>query len=68
MRLLVNRERQRRAFHQGSYWDLKASLEQEKNPFEARLITVAGTKVATGGDFDANTGQIIAGRKGGVVE
>src|ERR687886_1875900 len=28
VRLLVHRERQRRAFRQGSYWDLKATLEQ----------------------------------------
>lgn len=27
VRLLVNRERQRRAFRQGTYWDLKATLE-----------------------------------------
>lgn len=62
VRLLVNKERQRRAFRQGSYWDLKASLEQEKSPFEAKLVTLAGTKIATGSDFDPNTGQIIAGR------
>ncbi|MBE9125427.1 MULTISPECIES: type I DNA topoisomerase [unclassified Coleofasciculus] len=61
VRLLVSKERQRRAFRQGSYWDLKALLEQKKTPFESRLVTVAGTKVATGSDFDANTGQIIAG-------
>ncbi|HAG79755.1 MAG TPA: type I DNA topoisomerase, partial [Cyanobacteria bacterium UBA12227] len=62
VRLLVHRERQRRAFRQGSYWDLKAILEQGKTPFDSRLVTVAGTKVATGSDFDPNTGQIIAGR------
>ncbi len=61
--LLVNRERQRRAFRQGSYWDLKATLEQDKTPFSAVLTTLAGTKVATGSDFDEATGQIIAGRK-----
>jgi DNA topoisomerase-1 len=63
VRLLVNREQQRRAFRQGKYWDLKATLEQEKTAFEARLVTVKGTKVATGSDFDPNTGQIIAGKK-----
>ncbi|NET56372.1 MAG: type I DNA topoisomerase [Symploca sp. SIO2E6] len=63
VRLLVNKERQRRAFRQGSYWDLKATLEQKKAPFESRLFTLAGTKIATGSDFDPNTGQIIAGRK-----
>ncbi len=62
VRLLVAKERQRRAFRQGSYWDLKAILEQEKTPFDARLVSLAGTKVATGSDFDPNTGQIIAGR------
>lgn len=63
VRLLVTKERLRRAFRQGSYWDLKAVLEQVKTPFDARLISLAGTKVATGADFDANTGQIIAGRR-----
>jgi DNA topoisomerase-1 len=63
VRLLVNKERQRRAFRQGSYWDLKALLEHEKTSFDARLVTLAGVKVATGSDFDPNTGQIIAGRQ-----
>lgn len=66
VRLLVNRERQRRAFRQGSYWDLKATLEakgkEAKGEFEAKLIALAGTKVANGSDFDPDTGQIIAGR------
>ncbi|MEQ9373148.1 MAG: type I DNA topoisomerase [Coleofasciculus chthonoplastes F3-SA18-01] len=62
VRLLVNRERQRRAFRQGSYWDLKALLDQDNTPFESKLVTLAGAKIATGSDFDANTGQIIPGR------
>ncbi|MBO1055423.1 MAG: type I DNA topoisomerase [Dolichospermum sp. JUN01] len=62
VRLLVIKERQRRAFHEGTYWDLKASLEQEKSPFSAVLVTLGGTKVATGSDFDSTTGRITAGR------
>ncbi len=62
VRLLVKKERERRAFRQGSYWDLKASLTQEKIAFEARLVILAGIKVATGSDFDESTGQIAAGR------
>lgn len=62
VRLLVNRERQRRAFRTGSYWDLKATLVQEKTLFAASLVTLRGTKLATGSDFDPTTGQIIAGR------
>ncbi|MBV8884924.1 MAG: type I DNA topoisomerase [Chroococcidiopsidaceae cyanobacterium CP_BM_RX_35] len=62
VRLLVKRERQRRAFRQGSYWDLKATLEQEKMLFAAVLVSLRGTKLATGSDFDPATGQITAGR------
>ncbi|QZZ18601.1 type I DNA topoisomerase [Leptothermofonsia sichuanensis E412] len=70
VRLLVNRERQRRAFRQGSYWDLKATLvatSQEpgvrsQEAFEAKLVTLGGIKVATGSDFDETTGQIAQGR------
>jgi len=62
VRLLVNRERQRRAFRVGAYWDLKATLEQEKTPFAAGLVTLRGTKLATGSDFDPANGQIVAGR------
>jgi DNA topoisomerase-1 len=62
VRVLVTRERQRRAFHEGTYWDLKASLSKEKTPFGAQLVTLAGTKIANGSDFDAATGEITAGR------
>ncbi|MBE9208104.1 type I DNA topoisomerase [Nostoc sp. LEGE 06077] len=62
VRLLVKKERQRRAFHEGTYWDLKAYLEQGKAPFTSQLVTLGGTKVANGSDFDPATGQITAGR------
>ncbi|MBD2385773.1 type I DNA topoisomerase [Cylindrospermum sp. FACHB-282] len=62
VRLLVTKERQRRAFHEGTYWDLKASLVQEKTPFSAQLVNLGGTKIATGSDFDPATGKITAGR------
>jgi DNA topoisomerase I len=62
VRLLVERERERRAFQSGGYWDLKASLEHKKNPFEAKLIALDGKKLATGSDFDPDTGKIAEGR------
>ncbi|MEB3211208.1 MAG: type I DNA topoisomerase [Leptolyngbyaceae bacterium] len=62
VRLLVQRERERRAFRKGSYWDLKATLLKEDSPFEAKLVTLNGTRLATGSDFDESTGQIAAGR------
>ncbi|NJM73149.1 MAG: type I DNA topoisomerase [Scytonema sp. RU_4_4] len=62
VRLLVNRERQRRAFRQGSYWDLKATLTPPDAPkgqsFISQLVTLGGTRLANGGDFDPATGKI----------
>jgi DNA topoisomerase I len=63
VRVLVQRERERRAFRQGSYWDLKAGLEKDKTPFSAKLVSLNGQRLATGSDFDENTGQVIAGRQ-----
>ncbi|MEM6425784.1 MAG: type I DNA topoisomerase, partial [Cyanobacteria bacterium P01_D01_bin.128] len=62
VRLLVNRERERRAFRKGSYWDLKATLNHQKNDFEAKLVALGGKRLATGSDFDESTGRIAAGR------
>ncbi len=62
VRLLVERERARRAFRRGAYWDLKAALLKAKTPFDARLVSVGGTRVANGSDFDESTGQVKAGR------
>ncbi|MEM9448133.1 MAG: type I DNA topoisomerase [Cyanobacteria bacterium P01_E01_bin.6] len=63
VRLLVRRERERRAFRKGSYWDLKATLMRESSPFDAKLISLDGTRLATGSDFDESTGQIADGRR-----
>ena len=63
VRLIVNRERDRRAFKSGSYWDLKANLYAPKQEFPVQLVSVGGTNVATGKDFDEATGKIAKGRK-----
>ena len=66
VRLLVLRERERRAFVTGQYWDLRAFLnkrpDQPNHRFEATLVAVGGKRVATGRDFDEHTGQIAAGK------
>lgn len=66
VRVLVMRERERRAFRSGQFWDLKAFLnkrpDQPNHRFEADLISVGGVRVASGRDFDENTGQ-VADRK-----
>ncbi|MGB7565653.1 MAG: type I DNA topoisomerase [Prochlorococcaceae cyanobacterium] len=63
VRLLVQRERARRAFRSGSYWDLKAQLEQGSGRFEAKLTHLKGERVAGGSDFDETTGALKAGSK-----
>ncbi|WP_196757103.1 type I DNA topoisomerase [Prochlorococcus marinus] len=62
VRLLVQRERARRAFRSGSYWDLKAKLDKGGGQFEAKLTSLDGQKIATGSDFDETTGTLKAGR------
>jgi DNA topoisomerase-1 len=66
VRLIVTREEERRAFHSGRYWDLKATLslvDDLKRRFEATLQSVGGVKVATSKDFDEATGKIAKGKK-----
>jgi DNA topoisomerase-1 len=58
LRLLVDRERERIAFHSATYWDLLAAYAKQPNgsPFQATLVTVDGRKVPSAKDFDASTG------------
>jgi DNA topoisomerase-1 len=66
VRLLVLRERERHAFRSGTYWDLKAILNQKHSellPFEAQLISVDNVRLATGRDFDESSGQIVSDKK-----
>ena len=62
VRLLVEREEERRRFRKGSYWDLKAAGRKDDAPFDATLYSVDGTRLATGKDFDESTGRITEGR------
>ncbi|WP_433298950.1 type I DNA topoisomerase [Pseudonocardia sp. CA-142604] len=54
-RIIVQRERERMAFVSASYWDIAAQLDAgaEASPrqFPARLVSIDGTRVATGRDF-----------------
>lgn len=62
VRVLVQREMERLAFHSGTYWDLKAALaNKEKAAFESVLATVDGKRIASGKDFDENTGKLKDG-------
>ena len=62
VRVLVQRELERLAFHSGTYWDLKAEVDTGKQErFSAQLTTVGGRRIATGKDFDEHTGRIKDG-------
>ncbi len=63
VRLIVLRERERRAFQRGSYWDLKVKLSKDGQSFSAILDTLGKKKIAKGSDFDENTGKIAKGKK-----
>jgi DNA topoisomerase-1 len=56
-RLVVERERERMSFASASYWDLEASFDagEDKDPrtFPAKLVTIDGSRVAQGRDFDS---------------
>ncbi|GHT13583.1 DNA topoisomerase 1 [Planctomycetales bacterium] len=55
VRLIVEREKERIAFHSATYWDLLGTF----NPrLVAGLITVANKKIPAGKDFDASTGKL----------
>ncbi|APB34378.1 DNA topoisomerase I [Gloeomargarita lithophora Alchichica-D10] len=68
VRLLVQRERQRRAFRTAEYWDLKAQLTAHQTPFESRLVALGGVKLATGQDFDPQTGELLPRRRVRVLD
>jgi DNA topoisomerase-1 len=52
-RLVVEREREIMAFVSADWWDIKGTFAaaSEPIPFEAKLVAVDGTRVATGNDF-----------------
>ncbi len=66
VKLVVVRERERRAFRSGTWWDLVAQLAHLDAQFEAKLVTLGGKRVATGRDFDKATGR-LTGDGGDVV-
>jgi DNA topoisomerase-1 len=59
VRLIVERERERMAFHSATYFDLEAHLKtQAGESFSAMLVSVAGRRIPSGKDFDPATGKL----------
>ncbi|SDJ52311.1 DNA topoisomerase I [Actinokineospora alba] len=63
-RIVVQRERERMAFVAATYWDISATMDAgadvEPPTFGSRLLSVDGTRLATGRDFGQD-GQLKAG-------
>ncbi|GLZ40313.1 type I DNA topoisomerase [Actinokineospora sp. NBRC 105648] len=63
-RIVVQRERERMAFVAAGYWDISATMDAgetaEPPTFGSRLLSVDGTRLATGRDFGQD-GKLKAG-------
>jgi DNA topoisomerase-1 len=67
-RIVVERERERMAFHAADYWSLEGTFavprkgaatdDGEPTTVKARLVSVDDSRVATGKDFDPATGRV----------
>jgi len=60
VRLIVEREEERRAFRRSVYWDLDARLRAGEREFTATLVRLGSERLATGKDFDTTTGALQA--------
>jgi DNA topoisomerase-1 len=58
VRLIVEREEERRAFKSSVYWDLEATLAAPMGEFKATLVRLGDARIATGKDFDSATGLL----------
>ena len=59
VRLIVEREEERRRFRSGEYWDMEALIGAEGGAgFKAVLTSIGGKRLAEGKDFDAATGKL----------
>ncbi len=58
LKAIVDRERDRMRFVKASYWDVDATLTAGEGAFDATLITTKGQRIATGKDFDEETGAL----------
>lgn len=58
VRLIVEREHERLKFKKAQYWGISADLAKDGTGFEAKLHSYQNKRVATGKDFDGETGLL----------
>jgi DNA topoisomerase-1 len=61
IKMIVDRERARIRFTESVYWDLEGTFRtDEGKEFPARLVTLGGSRLALGKDFDPDTGRLTS--------
>jgi DNA topoisomerase-1 len=68
VRLIVEREHERLRFRKSIYWGLDADNEKDSIPFSSRLLSYQKKRIATGKDFDAETGALLSDRTKEVLQ
>ena len=63
VRLISEREAQRLKFKRAQFWGLSAHTAKDSKNFLSRLWSYQGQKIATGKDFDADTGKLLPTRE-----
>lgn len=60
VKIIVDRDRLRARYSRTTYFDLKADLlkQGDSQSFQATLIRIDGTKIASSNDFDSKTGEV----------
>ncbi|MCB0391124.1 MAG: type I DNA topoisomerase, partial [Bdellovibrionales bacterium] len=67
VKLISEREHERIRFKKSNYWGLTGHCDKDKVNFEARLFSFDGKRVATGKDFDSETGELLEAKSGQVL-
>ncbi len=58
VRLIVERERERMAFHSATYFDLLGTFAAQSQAFDAGMVSYQGQRIPSGKDFDPATGKL----------
>jgi DNA topoisomerase I len=66
VRLIAEREHERIRFRKTQYWAVAGENEKDKVEFESRLHAYKGLRIATGRDFDGETGKLLTDKQGQV--
>ncbi len=58
LKIIIERERLRQSFNSALYFDLKAKFSSGSESFNASLVKIDNKRIASGKDFDPDTGKL----------